>query len=88
MSLDLQTLKSQWNEILDELEGENRVAWLAYFDGRLVRIENGSLYLDFSDAEKLAGEHNYRYIRKSEHRAALEQAIKKITGVELRVENS
>ena len=88
MSIDLQELKSQWNEILDELERENRVAWLAYFDGRLVRIDNGSLYLDFSDAEKLAGEHDYRYIRKTEHRASLERAIKKITGAELSIEDS
>ena len=78
--LDLMTLKSRWNEVLDLLERENRIAWLAFFDARLVSLDNGQLRLSFVDAEKLSGAHDYSYVRKDSHRAALELAIKEIFG--------
>ena len=78
--LDLMTLKSRWNEVLDLLERQNRVAWLAFFDARLVSLDNGQLRLSFVDAEKLSGAHDYSYVRKDSHRAALEIAIKEIFG--------
>jgi hypothetical protein len=83
--MDLVELKSHWNQVLDELEQSNRIAWLAYFDGRLAKLEDGSLTLDFSDPAKLAGGHDFTHVRKSEHRRALELAIKKITGLNLQV---
>ena len=79
-NLDLMTLKSRWNEVLDLLERQNRIAWLAFFDARLVSIDNGQLKLSFVDAEKLSGAHDYSYVRKDSHRAALEVAIKEIFG--------
>ena len=79
-NLDLMTLKSRWNEVLDLLERQNRVAWLAFFDARLVSLDNGQLRLSFVDAEKLSGAHDYSYVRKDSHRAALEIAIKEIFG--------
>ena len=36
VQLELSTIKNRWNEVLDLLEQENRVAWLAFFDARLV----------------------------------------------------
>ncbi len=78
--IDLQELKSRWTEVLDLLERSNRIAWLAYFDGRLSELSEGRLTLDFRDAAKLAGDHDYTYVRKDEHRKALEQAIKEVTG--------
>ena len=78
--LDLMTLKSRWNEVLDLLERQNRIAWLAFFDARLVSFDNGQLKLSFVDAEKLSGAHDYSYVRKYSHRAALEVAIKEIFG--------
>jgi len=78
--LDLMTLKSRWNEVLDLLERQNRIAWLAFFDARLVSLDNGQLRLSFVDAEKLSGAHDYSYVRKDSHRAALELAIKEIFG--------
>ena len=78
--LDLMTLKCRWNEVLDLLERQNRIAWLAFFDARLVSFDNGQLKLSFVDAEKLSGAHDYSYVRKDSHRAALEVAIKEIFG--------
>jgi len=83
--IDLLGLKSRWNEILDHLERSNRIAWLAYFDGRLSALTEGELTLDFRDAAKLAGDHDYTYVRKDEHRRALEDAIKEVTGETIRV---
>ncbi|MEY3374627.1 MAG: hypothetical protein RIT18_1258 [Actinomycetota bacterium] len=69
-SLDLQCFKDRWNEVLDLLERENRIAWLAFFDARLVSFDNNQLKLSFVDAEKLSGAHDYSYVRKDSHRAA------------------
>lgn len=79
--LDLPALKARWNEVLDLLEKENRVAWLAFFDARLVSLDNNQLKLSFVDAEKLSGAHDYAYVRKDSHRAALEAAIMEIFGI-------
>lgn len=78
-------LKARWNEVLDQLERSNRVAWLAYFDARLVSLDNNVLRLSFVDAEKLAGAHNYQAVRKPELRAALESAITEVLGVSLAI---
>jgi hypothetical protein len=80
-SLDLKCFKDRWNEVLDALEQENRIAWLAFFDARLVSFDNNQLKLSFVDAEKLSGAHDYSYVRKDSHRAALESAVKEIFGV-------
>lgn len=79
-NLDLVAIKSRWNEVLDLLERENRIAWLAFFDARLVSFDNNQLKLSFVDAEKLSGAHDYSYVRKASHRAALESAVKEIFG--------
>ena len=84
-SLDLQCLNDRWNEVLDVLEQENRIAWLAFFDARLVSFDNNQLKLSFVDAEKLSGAHDYAYVRKDSHRAALENAVKEIFGVSIAI---
>ena len=83
--LDLPTLKNRWNEVLDLLERENRIAWLAFFDARLVSLDNNNLKLSFVDAEKLSGAHDYSYVRKDSHRAALEAAIKSTFGISVAI---
>jgi hypothetical protein len=83
--LDLQCFKDRWNEVLDLLERENRIAWLAFFDARLVSFDNNQLKLSFVDAEKLSGAHDYSYVRKDSHRAALEAAIHEIFGVSVAI---
>lgn len=32
--MDLAQLKIQWNEVLDQLLEQDRIAWLAFFDAR------------------------------------------------------
>jgi hypothetical protein len=61
--LSLSDLRTRWNEVLDLLERENRVAWMAFFDGRLESFDNGRLTLDFSDPAKLSMGHDYREAR-------------------------
>jgi hypothetical protein len=78
-------LKAQWNEVLDELLSVDRIAWLAYFDARLVSLDGAKLTLNFADSEKFGGDHNYKSIRKTEHTAKLVSAIKNVTGQELEV---
>ena len=83
--MDLAQLKNNWNAVLDDLLSVDRVAWLAYFDARLVSLENSQLTLNFADSEKFSGDHNYKSIRKPEHTAKLVASIKKITGADLEV---
>lgn len=65
MSTELTTadLRGRWNEVLDQLERANRIAWMAFFDARLESFDNGRLTLDFSDPSKLAMGHDYREAR-------------------------
>ena len=83
--LDLTLIKTRWNEVLDLLETQNRVAWLAFFDARLVSFDNNTLKLSFVDAEKLSGAHDFSHVRKDSHRAALESAIKEIFGISVAI---
>jgi len=84
-NLDLSAIKGRWNEVLDLLERQNRVAWLAFFDARLVSFDNNQLKLSFVDAEKLSGAHDYAHVRKDSHRAALETAIKEIFDISVAI---
>lgn len=82
--MDLSLLRSQWSDVLNLLEKDDRIAWLAFFDARLARVENHTLYLDFSDSRKFPGNLEYGQIRDS-HRLALQQAIRATVGVDLEV---
>lgn len=69
--LSLPELRAQWNRVLDHLESQDRIAWIAYFDARLAEFDGQTLTLDFSDARKLAGGHEY-----SPARIKLENSLK------------
>lgn len=81
----LAVLKARWNDVLYDLEAHNRTAWLALFDGRLARLEGDELTLDFSDATKFAGAHEYERARRPDFLDALCDAIERVTGERLRV---
>lgn len=83
--LELREIKARWNEVLDALERIDRVAWLAYFDGRLVSFEANRLKLDFSDANKFSGGHDYSKVRHERFRGALEQVLRETFGQEISV---
>ena len=70
-SLTLVELRARWNEVLDHLESHDRIAWIAYFDARLAKFDGTTLKLDFSDARKFSGGHEY-----SPTRVKLENSLK------------
>ena len=78
-----QLVKSNWNAVLDNLLAQNRIAWLAYFDARLVSVTDGTLTVNFADSEKFIGGHDFVSARKPEHTAALQRAILEETTLEL-----
>ena len=69
--LTLSEIRGRWNDVLDHLESQDRVAWIAYFDARLAEFDGRTLILDFSDARKFAGGHEY-----SPTREKLENSLK------------
>ena len=81
----LETLKSSWNQILDAVLEVDRVAWLLWFDARLVKLEGNILEVNFADSEKFSGDHNFKSARKPEQTAKLVSAILEVTGQKLEV---
>jgi hypothetical protein len=84
--MDLLELKSVWNDVLDELEATNRIAWLAFFDARLAKLENQVLTLDFSDASKFQDGHDLKSTVSNSTHEALTAAIAKVSGLNLVLE--
>mgnify|MGYP006146299307 CR=1 FL=1 len=60
----LPEIRGRWNDILDHLESNDRIAWIAYFDARLAQFDGHTLILDFSDARKFPGGHEYSPTRE------------------------
>ena len=81
----LETLKATWNQVLDEVLEVDRVAWLLWFDARLVKLEGNILEVSFADSEKFSGDHNFKTARKPEQTAKLVSAILEVTGRKLEV---
>jgi len=82
--MELDQIRSQWNQVLDSLESNNRVAWIAYFDARLSSFEDNTLTLDFSDSRKFATSHEYSETRPN-LKSALQEAIKTTIGIEVEI---
>ena len=83
--ISLETLKASWNQVLDAVLEVDRVAWLLWFDARLVKLEGNVLEVSFADSEKFSGDHNYKSARKPEQTAKLVSAILEVTGAKLEV---
>jgi glycerol dehydrogenase-like iron-containing ADH family enzyme len=83
--MELAELKQAWNDVLDVLEREHRVAWLVFFDARLVSITENVLTLDFLDRNKLAANHDFESHISASQLAALQAAIHRITGKNLEI---
>ena len=81
----LETLKTSWNEVLDAVLEVDRVAWLLWFDARLVKLDGKVLEVSFADSEKFSGDHNFKSARKPEQTAKLVSAIFEVTGMQLEV---
>jgi hypothetical protein len=83
--LDLATLKGVWTQVLDQLLEIDRIAWLAFYDARLVSLEGAVLLINFSDSEKFGGDHNFKSQRNPEQTAKLVTAIATVCGLSLEV---
>jgi hypothetical protein len=84
LTMELEQIRSQWNEVLNLLESQNRIAWIAYFDARLSNFEDGVLTLDFSDSRKFATSHEYSETRPN-LKAALISAIEQTLGLQVEI---
>lgn len=82
--MEIGQIRSRWNDVLDALESNNRVAWIAYFDARLVSFENGVITLDFSDSRKFATSHEYSQTRPN-LKAALIASIDQVLGLKVEI---
>lgn len=85
--MEIANLRSRWSDVLDQLEKDDRIAWLVFFDARLEKLDGKTLILDYSDSRKFPGNFEYGSVRES-HRAALQGAIRKILSVDLEVADS
>ena len=86
--MELLELKGRWNEVLDELEATDRIAWLVFFDARLASFSNDILTLDFSDASKFQDGHDLKSTVSENIHQSLLAAIKKVTGLIITLEFS
>jgi hypothetical protein len=84
-TLTLAELRSQWNQVLDRLESQDRIAWIAYFDARLAEFDGLTLRLDFSDARKFSGGHEYSPTRLKLQNS-LKSAINDVLGISIEIE--
>ena len=83
--LTLDELRQQWNEVLDCIEREDRITWMAFFDARLAAFDGKVLTLDYSDSGKFGGSHQFPETRERQINL-LKSAIKDVCGVEIEVE--
>jgi hypothetical protein len=83
--LSLADLRSRWNDVLDDLESHDRIAWIAYFDARLADFDGVILSLDFSDARKLSGGHEYSPTREKLQNSLI-TSIKSVLDLEVKIE--
>jgi hypothetical protein len=83
--MEIEQIRTGWNDVLDNLESHNRIAWIAYFDARLISFENATLTLDFSDSRKFAASHEYAETRPN-LKAALISSIDQVLGITVEIQ--
>ncbi|MEJ6608081.1 MAG: hypothetical protein QNL07_05115 [Candidatus Planktophila sp.] len=82
---DISELRARWNDVLDHLESHDRIAWISYFDARLASLEGAKITLDFSDARKLSGGHEYSPTREK-LKNSLISAIRDVLGFDAEID--
>lgn len=82
--MEIEQVRGRWNDVLDNLEASNRIAWIAYFDARLISYRDGILTLDFSDSRKFATSHEYSDTRPN-LKAALVSSIEEVLGINVEI---
>ncbi|MFZ4108121.1 MAG: hypothetical protein ACOYK4_03865 [Candidatus Planktophila sp.] len=82
--MELSEIRTHWNQILDSLLSQDRIAWLAFFDARLAAFDGKVLTLDFSDSRKLGAAHEYSQTRRKQH-LLLTAAIKECLHIDVEI---
>ena len=83
--LTLDELRQKWNEVLDLVERDDRITWMAFFDARLASFDGHVLELDYSDSGKFGGSHQFPETRERQINL-LKNAVKDVCGVDIEVE--
>ncbi len=83
--MEIEQIRTRWNDVLDNLESHNRIAWIAYFDARLISYKDGILTLDFSDSRKFATSHEYSETRPN-LKTALISSIDQVLGITVEIQ--
>ncbi|MEI9907079.1 MAG: LuxR C-terminal-related transcriptional regulator [Actinomycetota bacterium] len=82
--MDLADIRSKWSEVLNQLEKNNRTAWLVYFDARLANWDGNKLTLDFSDSDKLGYGIEYND-KRAKYLNELQDAIRTVCGIDAEI---
>ena len=83
--LTLEEIRQRWNDVLDLVERQDRITWMAFFDARLASFDGKVLTLDYSDSGKFGGSHQFPETRVRQLNL-LKAAVKEVCGVEIEVE--
>jgi len=84
-SLNLDELRQRWNDVLDLVERQDRISWMAFFDARLAAFDGQLLTLDYSDSGKFGGSHQFPETRERQLNL-LKSAVKDVCGIDIEVE--
>lgn len=83
-TLTLAQIRDRWNEVLDLVEREDRISWMAFFDARLAAFDGVTLTLDYSDSQKFGGSHQFPETRERQL-TILKGAIKEVFDIEIEI---
>jgi hypothetical protein len=83
--LTLEELRQRWNDVLDLVERQDRITWMAFFDARLASFDGKVLTLDYSDSGKFGGSHQFPETRVRQLNL-LKAAVKEVCGAEIEFE--
>jgi hypothetical protein len=86
-ALTLEELRQRWNDVLDLIERQDRITWMAFFDARLAAFDGKVLTLDYSDSGKFGGSHQFPETRERQLNL-LKASVKDVCGVEIEVEQN
>ena len=82
--LTLEIIRERWNDVLDQVERNDRITWMAFFDARLADFDGITLTLDYSDSQKFSGSHQFPETRERQL-ALLKTVIKDMLGADIEI---
>ena len=85
-ALTLDGINARWNEVLDAVLERDRIAWLAFFDARIVSVDSEVLKINIVYSQKFSGDHNFSIARNPRHLALLEEMIQQVFQEKLQVQ--